>query len=84
MNRLVDPAVGFQPGDAVARHPSYGNPIREKEGKLSARHDLAVWLKCDGKNTTSRARIERIGQPAGGIEPGHENCAAVHRYSSVR
>src|ERR1700704_5499009 len=64
--RLIEPAVGFQPRDVVARH----RPWRVEETEIAPEQNLAIWLHRDRKNKVVCAGVQRISQAGYGIEPG--------------
>lgn len=64
IERIWQPAGGFEPRDAVARLSASG--IEEAGGQ-----DLAVCLHCDGIDIIYWVRVERIRQAGGGIQPSH-------------
>ncbi len=45
IERPIERAVGFQPGDAVARHRR--SPVRRERGETAARQNLAIRLHRD-------------------------------------
>ena len=82
IERLVEPAVGFQPGDAIARHRR--SAVRRERGESAARQNFAVRLHRDCIDIIVRVRIERIRQAGDGDRAGRCGCASVRRCCSLR
>ena len=78
VERLVEPAIGFQPGKAVARYrrsPVWCEVVTVPPAKILP----SAWSAIE-RTPPSGFRVERISQASAGIEPG-DDCASVRQCS---